>query len=122
MFGWVILLALVLILTIVIETTVAYIMGYRERNMIYVVALASVITNPVLNIFLLVTRLFSDFFSGYTILIMLELIIVYVEFRILRFVFGKRISNKKLFILSLAMNASSFIIGEFLSDRIMHMF
>lgn len=103
-----------LALTIVIEVIVAYLMGYRTKNFLIVVALASVITNPALNLILSINAMFSIFETSKLLIIFLELIVVFIEFKILCYVFDKRISRKKLFRLAVIINLVSYLIGGYL--------
>jgi hypothetical protein len=98
-----------LALTLIIECSVAALLGYRTRVQLQTVALASLITHPALCYFLWVNAylwLVPD--TGFTIIV-LELIVVLVEWLVLVFVL--RENRKRLFLLSFTMNCASFLTG-----------
>lgn len=108
-----------LALTIVIEVVVAYLMGYRTKNFLLVVALASVITNPSLNLILSVNSMFSLFGATKAVIIFLEIIVVFIEFYILSYVFDKKYSRIKLFRLAVIINLVSYFFGYYLQAFIL---
>jgi hypothetical protein len=103
-----------LALTIIIEVGVTYLMGYRTKNFLMVVALASVITNPSLNLILSVNGMFSIFGATNVLIILLEIIVVFVEFYILCYVFDRKYTRIKLFKLAVIINFASYFIGYYL--------
>ena len=107
-------LLLYVLLTLIIEVPVAYLLGFRKKDELLIVALASVVTNPVLNLFII---MYQSFFGVVTIygVIALEILVVLVEFLILFYVFGKEYTKKKLLLLALIMNAASFAFGLLLN-------
>ncbi len=109
-------------LTIVIEVGIAYLMGYRTKNFLIVVGLASVITNPVLNIVLSLNATFIGFYNDNLFILILEIIVVFVEFYILCYVFDRKYSRIKLFRLAVIINLSSYLIGYYLQEYVFVIF
>jgi hypothetical protein len=99
----------VLILTIVIEVVIAWLFGLRNKIALTTVALINVITNPLLN-YLLALNVYFHLISRTQILTwILEIVVVLVEWQLLLYwVERKRL---RMFMLSLAMNASSYLTG-----------
>ncbi len=100
---------LVLLLTIAIELFVAFLFEYRKKKEIISIVFINAITNPILNYLLLVNHHFSIIKSQQLLIIFLEILVVIVEWRILVYALNQK--NKKLFVLSLAMNSCSYLIG-----------
>ncbi len=98
-----------LILTILIEVTVAVVLGYRQKKVIATVVLVNMVTNPILNYFLYASEHFKIMTVDAMTITILEVIIILVEWQLLRFALQQ--DSKKLFILSLTMNVSSYLIG-----------
>ena len=98
----------------IIEVGVAFLMGYRTKNFLLVVGLASVITNPSLNLILSINGMFSIFGATKALIILLEVIVVFIEFYILSYVFDRKYSRKKLFKLAVIINLTSYFIGYYL--------
>ena len=101
-------LLLPLLLTILIEVIVAILLGYKKRDEILLVILANIITNPALN-YLLILNNYLRVFKYSALVILLEILVVLIEWQILYFALKK--PRSKLFILSLAMNTASFLLG-----------
>lgn len=102
---------LALTLTLIIELAVVYLLGLRKRNFFKVVFLVNVATNPVLNLILAV---FGRGFDGTLLFIftlLLEIIVIYVEYRMIMYVFSKQFTKERLFKLVLIMNGPSFLTG-----------
>lgn len=97
-----------LILTIVIETTVAAIMGYRSRRMLTAVIIVSLMTHPALH-YLLWLNTEYRIVAQWPALFVLEGVVVIVEWLLLCFV--ERELRFRLLLLSFAMNLASFGIG-----------
>ncbi len=101
-----------LIVTIVIEGMVALVAGYSSKRKQLAILLINLMTNSLLN-FIVLFFYFSSVLeelSGWELL-GLEGVIVIVEWRLLLYVFRER--SRKLFWLSLGMNASSLFVGLF---------
>ena len=96
------------LLTVLIETVLFYMFGYREKDDITIVACANVVTTLSLNLILAVCGARSTYWNY---VVPLELIVVFAEFLIYTRAFGP---SKKLFLLTLAANALSFGIGQLL--------
>jgi hypothetical protein len=97
-----------LILTIIIETFVVYMLGFRSKKFLWSVVMVNVITNPALNFLLSQTvDLYLSFGMNY--ILILEAIVVVVEYLILKTLF--RQEKIPFFQLSFVMNGSSFLLG-----------
>lgn len=100
---------LALLITEVVEATIAYLMGYRDKYFFAILILINILTNPLLNYILIVLNYFNILGSHGFIVIILEILVVLVEFRI--FIYAMPINKKALFLLSLAINTSSYLTG-----------
>ena len=102
-------LIVALVLTVVLEVLIAILFNYRKKSEISIIVLINIITNPLLNYLLAVNNYFNWLSVNIFILILLEIIVVMIEWLLLRYAIRK--NPKKLFLLSLVMNATSFIVG-----------
>jgi hypothetical protein len=99
---------LALWLTLIIEGSIAYLVGLRGRDYILAVAMINVITNLSLNYLILVLdHLGLD--ATFMLVVLLEIGVVMVEWQLLVYVF-RRPKGQFLIASSLA-NAASFLIG-----------
>jgi len=96
-------------LTILIECAVVFLFGFREKNVFLAVAIINLITNPLLNYFILVVRSLNLFQVNIFVLLILELVVVLAEWRML--LYSVSGSSKELLILSFSMNMCSFLSG-----------
>ena len=96
-------------LSILIECVIALGFGFRERSFFLAVATTNLITNPILNYSILIIQSLNLFRVDFFVLLIFELVVVLVEWRML--VFSVSGSAKKLLILSLVMNLCSFASG-----------
>lgn len=92
--------------TVIIETIIFYLAGYRKAYEIGIVICANTISNLSLNLFLSVTGLYTPF-----LLIVLEAVVVFLEYLIYLLAFDRTL---KLFVLTIVANLCSFLIGRFL--------
>ena len=90
-------------ITIVIELFVAVALGYRKKNELLAVVAINFITNPLANILEIYVHI------SFIELLFLEALIVLCEWRML--VWALDIETRKLLILSIVANLSSFVIG-----------
>ncbi|MBV8212405.1 MAG: hypothetical protein JOZ08_04165 [Verrucomicrobia bacterium] len=100
---------LALLLTEIVEITVALLLGYRRPREIIAVFLVNLVTNPSLNYLLFLNDQFGIVRHRFPLMLFLESGVVLVEWALL--VFALRGSRKSLFILSLTMNTCSYLIG-----------
>ncbi|HOT76493.1 MAG TPA: hypothetical protein PK467_11940 [Candidatus Wallbacteria bacterium] len=107
-----ILILTALVLTVSIETPAAWLLGYRSRDEIITVALASVITNPPLNYIIAVCAAFNLFKIDAPFVITLEAVVIAVEWRILLYALGG--DSKRHFQTAFIMNTVSFLFGVWL--------
>lgn len=102
-----------LLLTIIIELVISLLLGVRDKKDILNIILVNVITNPVV----VMSQVLLYLKFGYTIeiigIIILEILVVFVEGLIYRKVLSFKRINPLL--LSLILNASSFLIGEIIN-------
>jgi len=99
---------LALLLTLVVEAGVAWLFGFRSGRDQLTLALVNVITNPALNVFLLLLSwLGVEVTLG--LVTLLEVPVVLAEWGLLVYAFGG--PRRKLLALSLAANAVSFVAG-----------
>jgi hypothetical protein len=98
-----------LLLTILIEVFVALIFGYKCKKEILSVILLNLITQPVLNYFLLINSYFSLVSVSIQFILLLEIIVILVEWQLLVWTLQRK--PKSLFVLSLVMNLASLTIG-----------
>jgi hypothetical protein len=99
---------LALLLTLVLEAGVAWLFGFRTPRSQLVIAMLNVITNPVLNVFLLLLAWLGVDVTLWLV-IPLEFVVVAAEWGLLVYAFGD--PKGRLFVLSLLANAASFLAG-----------
>jgi hypothetical protein len=102
---------LALLATITIELAVATGMGFRSKEHVKTIIIVNVLTNPALNYFIVAMSSLGMPVSTGMILV-LELFVVLVEWRLLMFALKKE--WKTMLLLSLAMNATSYTVGVLL--------
>lgn len=102
---------LALLLTVAIEGGVAWLFGLRTRQSQLTVALVNVVTNPALNVLLLLLAWLGVDVTLWLVL-PLEILVVLAEWGLLAYAFGG--PKRRLFILSLTANAASFLAGVLL--------
>jgi hypothetical protein len=98
-----------LLLTILIEVSVALVFGYRSKREIFSVLLVNLITEPVLNYLLLINSYFSLVSASILFILLLESVVILVEWRLLAYALDG--DSKRLFVLSLVMNLASLVVG-----------
>lgn len=95
-------------LTLLIESTAALALGYRDRPLLFTLALVNTVTHPVLCALTLVNSHYN-LFPGFTLVVALEVAVVFAEWRLLYST--QRGYRKSLFQLALWANVSSFSAG-----------
>lgn len=98
-----------LVLTVAIETVVAIALGFRGKKDLVALALINTITNPLLNYLIAVNGYFHLVSQNTALTLVLESLVVIVEWRLLLHVLHRH--SRSTFALSLLANASSFLIG-----------
>ena len=98
-----------LLLTILIEVLVALIFGYKRKKEILSVILVNLITQPLLNYFLLIDSYFSLDAVNIQFILLLEIMVILVEWQLLVWTLQRKL--KSLFVLSIVMNLASLTIG-----------
>ncbi len=98
-----------LLLTILIELSISTFLGIKTRNDIRIVILVNICTNPIVVYIANILKLLNNNLLYILTVILLEIIVVFVEFRL----YNKSLKNykKSKFILSLVNNISSYMIG-----------
>lgn len=116
-FSFIVLLKFILmalLLTVVIEVTISIIVGYRKKSEILTIILINLITNPIINFFLLTTfrlQTYQERVQQYSIknIIFIEIGVILIEWLLL--MFALRQSPKKLLALSILINFCSYFGG-----------
>jgi len=101
-------------LSILIEIGVGFLFRFKGKDQIKVIIWMNILTNPTMNLLLVLLTFFFSIVQGdryYIALGILEVIVVYIEYTILNYVFGKEYTKKKLLLISFCMNAASLVIG-----------
>lgn len=98
-----------LVLTVLIETVAARIIGIKSKTDLVIVAMASVLTNPPVVLITFFSGLFHGITGYYTAAVICEISAVLIE----GFVYFKALDWKKInpFLLSLLLNGISYGIG-----------
>jgi hypothetical protein len=99
-----------LILTILIEETVIFLLGYRNKNTFLVVALVNVLTNPIANYIVIINNIFNIIKPNISLVIILEVLVVYIEWKILEYALPNQ-EKQSYLSLSIIMNLASFLTG-----------
>jgi len=100
---------LTFLLTVIIECFTALLMGFRRRWIFVGLFLVNLCTHPVLNLIIVYNNRSGLIKSDFTLLVLLEVVVVFAEYYLLRDTF--RGEEKNLFLLSLLMNFNSFAAG-----------
>ena len=99
-----------LIITLILETAAALIIGIRKADELLRLALINIITNLSINLFLIFWKLYHPVNTVLTVIIILELAVVVSEWLLIR----KAIKSvKHPFLISLYLNVVSFAGGLF---------
>jgi hypothetical protein len=102
---------LALLLTLAIESPVAWLFGFRTVRSQLAVAMINCMTNPALNFLILVLN-GQGVEVSLTLIILLEILVVVIEWQLLVYVFSH--PKGRLFVLALVANAASFLTGVLL--------
>ncbi len=99
-----------LLLTLLIELSLAYALGYRRQEQLIPLTLINAITNPAANWFFILLAFYSiaNVFS----LLLIEIIIVLIEWKLI--LFSLEIKSKGALKLSIILNTASFLTGVLL--------
>lgn len=95
--------------TIISESLVAFLFGFRDRVSLLKIALMNAMTNTTVNYIALVNYNLGIFGTGLFFYLFLEALVVVSEWRMLVYAFPKRKGN--MLFLSFLMNLFSFLIG-----------
>lgn len=102
------------LITLVIETTVAYILKIKDKKDILNVILVNLLTNPLLNAIIITINIFIGIFERNIVLLILEISIIFIE----GFIYHKVLNYKKInaYLLALILNFSSYFIGTIINN------
>lgn len=100
---------LALILTLVIELSIAYVLGFRTKKDIIAIIFANLITHPLLCYFLWMNSIFFITPVNYFSIIILEILVVLLESVLLFFALKQKYLN--MLKLSFGINIVSFLVG-----------
>jgi hypothetical protein len=104
--------AIAFVLTVVIEVAVALALGYRKRLEIACVVCVNVFSWPLVNYLIWITASLQATPISTPQILLFEAGVVIVEWLLLCYALPRR-TKGRLFILSLAMNCTSYIVGCF---------
>ena len=104
-----------LAMTIVIECSIAFILGYRKKDLLNVL-LVNILTNPIVSTLPVYFNYYHGLRARNTCLYILEVLVLIVE----GFIYVKVLKRRKIngFLLSLILNASSYFLGLLLNEII----
>lgn len=100
-----------LFLAISVELLVLFILGFRKKKEYLILALINCITNPLINLLVLLNYYFLIFRDILLFILFLEIIVIFVEAKLLTESLGKLEKTLSYFSLSLIINFVSFIVG-----------
>ncbi|MEI6266278.1 MAG: hypothetical protein WCP14_00070 [bacterium] len=96
--------------TLLIEVPIAFFLGYRTIKEIISVIAINVLTNPLLNLLIIINSLLL--FVNYQLLVLLlEVIVVISEWLLLRYVLAEDYPRKRFLLDSIILNTTSCLIG-----------
>lgn len=108
--------ALVLLMTIIIECGTAFLLGYRDKFVLISIILINVITNPAINVIVMLMVYLQIGSIISFIVYPLEVIVVLVEWQLLKYATHNTIKNPLR--LAIIMNAVSYAVGVFVFGHI----
>lgn len=100
------------IISTLLEIAVACAMKYRSRKDLLAVLLVNLITQPTLNYLLFFSHRFNLMKIDFSEICVLEAIITLIEWKLLAYALDRK--SSEIFLLSLAMNTTSFLTGYLL--------
>ncbi len=98
-----------LLLTLLVELSVGVLLGYRRWDEMAAIFLVNLVTNPLLNYLVILNNHYSILALTQPIILGAEAAVIFVEWGLL--VYALKGNPRKLFGLSLAMNACSYAVG-----------
>lgn len=101
-----------LVITMVIEATIAWLIGIREKNNLLVVVCVNLITNPLVVSLSAAIRFFVDISLFYPLTLCLEIAAVYIEGVLYRRYLK---TNFNPFWISVILNVASYLLGEIIN-------
>ena len=104
-----------LLITIFVEIIVAIILRYRKKDLLNVL-LVNILTNPLLNSLVVYINVYYGLMARNISLLILEILVVIIE----GIIYQKYLDSRKIngYVLSLILNASSYIIGMIINNFI----
>jgi hypothetical protein len=104
--------AIAFLMALVIEPAVAWALGYRRWRELVCVVAVNVFSHPAVNFFVYAIVQWRERPLGLGAILLLELGVVLVEWRLMCYALPER-APRGLFVLSLVMNAASYVAGCF---------
>ena len=106
-------MARALILTVLVETLIAFFIGYRKKDLLNVV-LVNIMTNPTVFIVPVYFNIKYGLLERNVVLFILEILAVLSE----GFVYDKYFENRKMngYVLSLILNLSTYLLGVIINN------
>jgi hypothetical protein len=104
-----------LLLTVVVESLLGYLLGIKDKKELEIVILINIVTNALLNAFVIYMDNFQIVYSAATrryFVPILEILVIYIEGAVYRRMLPKKKINP--FILSFILNACSYLLGLFI--------
>ena len=98
-----------LLVTIIVESAVAFAAGLRKKKELLAILCINIITNPPLNYFLWLCYHYGILRVDAALILPLEALVVLIEWRLLVYVFGR--DSREMFLLSFVMNFCSYAAG-----------
>ena len=104
-----------LLITIFVEIIVAIILRYRKKDLLNVL-LVNILTNPLLNSLVVYINVYYGLMARNISLLILEILVVIIE----GMIYQKYLDSRKIngYVLSLILNASSYIVGMIINNFI----
>ena len=104
-----------LIITLVVECLFAFLLGYRKKDLLNVL-LVNILTNPLVNSITIMINVYYGVRYRNIALLVLEILALVVE----GMIYSKYLEKRKIngYLLSLILNASSYLIGIWINNLI----
>lgn len=103
-------LFLPLLITLIVEVSVSLLLNFRKREEVLAIIFINLLTNPVLNYFLVIDNVFNILRIDQWGIIVLEILVIFIEWGLLIFLFNQK-PKGYLFKLSLLINLCSYLTG-----------
>ena len=98
-----------LILTVILEISVAFLWGLKKTVELRAILLINLLTHPILHLTIWTISYFYPAIVGFGLILLFEIIIILSEWRLLVLILRKK--SEHVLILSSLMNITSFVVG-----------